>query len=476
MEEVIGSFISALRNTGVRISISESLDAVRAAGLVGYRKRQTLKDALSATLAKSVLEKEKFDACFDKYFSFDFFNAPDEAPRPIDSEIRSLIDSDIASMAISGDPGGIASLIRDAAQAVDLSSIRYYMQKNIYIVRMLENMGMPQLDSTLNQLKSMQGSGAAQSAAAQLEDGKNRILDAVRKYVEREYQLHAKSSEDLMESFLRTTTLTNIEQRYFTTMHEIIQKLVKQLEDRYSRRLKAAKRGKLDYKKTMRKSVCYGGLMFEPYWKKKKVDRPDVIAICDISRSVSRVVRFFLMFLYSMQKKIGRIRILAFCSNLADVTHIFEKYPIEEALSRMQEDSNIPILRGRTDYDRTFNGVQRALSFTRHKEHDRPYPGRRPQQLLQFQGRHTEDDQRALQTPDLAQSRNAVFLGDRRFGDENLHPLLPHIKRVQYTDPPGKGGRFIIKRAALKLSVVFNKGGYWEWNWKMYSIQNRTAL
>ena len=267
---------------------------------------------------------------------------------------RSLIDSDIASMAISGDPAGIASLIRDAAQAVDLASIRYYMQKNIYIVRMLEKMGMPQLDRTLQQLKSMQGSGAAQAAATQLEDGKNRILDAVRNYVEREYQLHAKSSEDLMETFLRTTTLTNIEQRYFATMHEIIQKLVKQLEDRYSRRLKAAKRGKLDYKKTLRKGVCYGGLMFEPYWKKKKVDRPDVIAICDISRSVSRVVRFFLMFLYSMQKKIGRIRILAFCSNLADVTHIFERYPVEEALSRMQEDPNIPILRGRTDYDRMF--------------------------------------------------------------------------------------------------------------------------
>lgn len=354
MEEVVVSFISALRNSGVRISISESLDAIRSAGLVGLRKRETLKFALSATLAKSLLEKEKFDACFDKFFSFDFFKGTDEAPRKIDPEIRSLIDSDIASMVISGDPAGIASLIRDAAEATDLSSIRYCMQKNVYTVRMLEKMGMPKLDSTLNQLKSMQGSGAAQAAAAQLEDGRERITEAVRNYVEREYDLHARTAEDLMESHLRTTRLTNIEQRNFAKIQEIIQKLVKQLEDRYSRRLKAAKRGKLDYKKTMRKSVCYGGLMFEPYWKKKKVDLPDVIAICDISRSVLRVVRFLLMFLYSMQKRIGRIRILAFCSNLADVTPIFEKYPIEEALSRMQEDPNLPILRGRTDYDRTF--------------------------------------------------------------------------------------------------------------------------
>ncbi len=353
MEQVIGSFISALRTTGVRISISESLDAVRATGLVGYRRREDLRNALSSALAKSLPEKEKFDACFEMFFSFDFFTPHGDARKPVDPEIRSMIDSDIASMIISGDPSGIATLIRDAAEATDLSSIRYYMQKNIFTVRMLEQMGMPKLDSTLNQLKSMQGSGAAQAAAAQLEDGRQQILDAVRNYVEREYQLHAITAEDMAEAYLRSATLTNIEQRYFSKMQEIIQKLVKQLEDRYSRRLKAAKRGKLDYKKTLRKGVRYGGLMFEAYWKKKKVDRPDVIAICDISRSVSRVVRFFLMFLYSMQKRIGRIRILAFCSNLADVTHIFDRYPIEEALLRMQEDPNIPILRGRTDYDRS---------------------------------------------------------------------------------------------------------------------------
>ncbi|PKN76676.1 MAG: hypothetical protein CVU52_03725 [Deltaproteobacteria bacterium HGW-Deltaproteobacteria-10] len=353
MEDVVVNFIAALRNAGVRISISESLDAVRAALLVGFSERQAIKDSLAATLAKSVGEKEKFDACFDRYFSCDFFNASENAPRRIDPEIRSMIDSDIASLAIYSDAAGIAALIRDAAQASDLSSIRYSTQRNIYSARMLEIMGMPQLDNTFGRLKSMQDSGAAQAAAVQLAEGKIRILEAVRNYVEREYQLYAKSSDDLMESYLRTTRLTNIEQYYFGKMHEIIQKLVKQLEDRYSRRVKAAKRGKLDYKKTMRKGVCYGGFMFEPFWKKKKMDRPDVIAICDISRSVSRVVRFFLMFLYSMQKRIGRIRILAFCSNLADVTDIFEKYPIEEALSRMQDDPNIPIIRGRTDYDRT---------------------------------------------------------------------------------------------------------------------------
>jgi len=353
MEQVIGSFISALRTTGVRISVSESLDAVRAAGLVGYRRREDLRNALSSALAKSLPEKEKFDACFEMFFSFDVFTPHGDARKPVDPEIRSMIDSDIASMIISGDPSGIATLIRDAAEATDLSSIRYYMQKNIFTVRMLEKIGMPKLDSTLNQLKSMQGSGAAQAAAAQLEDGRQQILDAVRNYVEREYQLNAITAEDMAEAYLRSATLTNIEQRYFSKMQEIIQKLVKQLEDRYSRRLKAAKRGKLDYKKTLRKGVRYGGLMFEAFWKKKKVDRPDVIAICDISRSVSRVVRFFLMFLYSMQKRIGRIRILAFCSNLADVTHIFDRYPIEEALLRMQEDPNIPILRGRTDYDRS---------------------------------------------------------------------------------------------------------------------------
>ena len=38
---------------------------------MGYHNRQVLKNSLSATLAKSWHDKDLFDSCFDRFFSFD---------------------------------------------------------------------------------------------------------------------------------------------------------------------------------------------------------------------------------------------------------------------------------------------------------------------------------------------------------------------------------------------------------------------
>jgi len=71
MEHVLENFIVALRNAGVRVSISESIDAARALDIMGYRNRKALKISLGATLAKTPHEKEIFGTCFDTFFSFD---------------------------------------------------------------------------------------------------------------------------------------------------------------------------------------------------------------------------------------------------------------------------------------------------------------------------------------------------------------------------------------------------------------------
>ena len=53
MDRTLIDFIRALRNSDVRVSTSESMDAFRAVRLIGYDERSQLKEALSITLAKS---------------------------------------------------------------------------------------------------------------------------------------------------------------------------------------------------------------------------------------------------------------------------------------------------------------------------------------------------------------------------------------------------------------------------------------
>jgi hypothetical protein len=130
--------------------------------------------------------------------------------------------------------------------------------------------------------------------------------------------------------------------------------MIKRLKDRHSRRQKAARRGHLDFKKTLRQSLTYGGLPFDTRWKSKKIDRPEVIAICDVSRSVSNVVRFLLLILYSLNEFIPRIRSFIFCSNLVEVSNLFERYSLQEALARLRSGTDLPILMNRTDYGVSF--------------------------------------------------------------------------------------------------------------------------
>ena len=43
-----------------------------------------------------------------------------------------------------------------------------------------------------------------------------------------------------------------------------------------------------------------------------KIDRPKVFAICDVSGSVANYARFMLMFLYSLEEVMPKVRSFAF--------------------------------------------------------------------------------------------------------------------------------------------------------------------
>ena len=70
MDRTISNFIRALRNADVRVSTAETLDAISAVALVGYKDKEPLKRSLSMVLPKTADEKVTFDTCFDQFFRF----------------------------------------------------------------------------------------------------------------------------------------------------------------------------------------------------------------------------------------------------------------------------------------------------------------------------------------------------------------------------------------------------------------------
>ncbi|MCU0583780.1 MAG: VWA domain-containing protein, partial [Syntrophales bacterium] len=322
MDRVLNDFIVSLRGAGVPVSVSESIDAAQALAISGYGDRRVVKSSLGATLAKSVAEKEIFDDCFERFFSFESLNFP---MPPGQASGQDEVPSDmppIGGMILEGDMGGVALAVRDAALAADLQSIRFFTQRGIFTARILQALDLGRLDRFVADLYR-EGSAGAEGTARQLEQGRDALVDMVRRYVEEQYGI-------------------------------FIRKLVKRMNERFSRRRRRAKRGALDFKRTLRAAMPHGGVLFETHWKKKRLNRPDVVILCDVSRSMSTVVRFCLLMLYGLNEVVARIRSFVFCSSLVEVSHVFENTPIAQAVERLRTGEGLDIHMGRTDYGSAF--------------------------------------------------------------------------------------------------------------------------
>ena len=78
MQQTLENFLRALRAANVRVSPAEAIDAHFTVDSVGYSDRTLLKDSLCIALAKSEEEVERFDECFEIFFTRDEFRDREE--------------------------------------------------------------------------------------------------------------------------------------------------------------------------------------------------------------------------------------------------------------------------------------------------------------------------------------------------------------------------------------------------------------
>jgi uncharacterized protein with von Willebrand factor type A (vWA) domain len=401
MERTLSNFIRALRNAEVRVSTAETLDAFNAMELVGYRDRAFLKDALSMVLPKTADEKDTYSECFDSFFSFKKFET--DPPRPGESEETdesaegsdderaeggqgaegegrgagtgggrkskkrpSAINeeeeedlgagemteptSELGKLLITGARTELAMAMASAAEAVNLKEIQVFTQKGLYTRKIMEAMGLNDLSREITSLRQSRPV-PARRLGQELKKRREWLREQVRDYVEQQFLLHADATgRRLREELLRKVKLSNVEQRNFRLIQEVVFRMAKKLAALHSRRKKIFKRGALNVPRTLRHNMAYDGSIFELHWKSVKIDRPKVFAICDVSGSVANYARFMLMFLYSLEEVMPKVRSFAFSSDLAEVTELFERNKIEDAIAKALRD----YAGGSTDYGQAF--------------------------------------------------------------------------------------------------------------------------
>ena len=158
----------------------------------------------------------------------------------------------------------------------------------------------------------------------------------MRDFVERNLLLFARGdTEKFREELLKSARLSNLERRDLDRMRVLVRQMAKKLAARYAKTRRRRLRGQLDTRRTLRRNMGWGGIPFITVWKQKRIEKPRVMVLCDVSGSVAAMAQFLLMFMYAVNEALSDIRSFAFAGSLIEVSEILEKEPVEKAITRI---------------------------------------------------------------------------------------------------------------------------------------------
>ena len=142
--------------------------------------------------------------------------------------------SDMAQMMMAGDTAGVLASLQGAAREVGLERMWLFTQKNQFTRRMLETMGLRELERAIGRAEHDGDEGLQ----AQLSALRSAMFGRAREYVEREFELFAKdTARRLADERLLDAQLHNIDSRD-KRMATLVKKLAKRLASMYANQQK----------------------------------------------------------------------------------------------------------------------------------------------------------------------------------------------------------------------------------------------
>ncbi len=349
-------FVRLCRQNGLRVSTAELLDAERAVGAVGLDDGATLRAALEAVLVKQSTDGELFNELFDLYFlRRGELLASAEVP-PLVEALRKqgLTEDEIeALVAILADEAArmqpllrtslglrrtqLEGLLRLAGIQVDLSRLQNPLQVGFFTQQLLEQLGVRGAVSEIAALEGRLGRKVGAERAAQIADFARRNLDqlrgSVRGYVTNEFnRRNVDFTAQMRKQLLADKPFSAMTEAELRKLRHEVTRLAQKLRQMVSLRRKVRRRGRLDPRRTLRRALATGGVPFRLVLKRRRIERPRLVVLCDISDSVRHVSRFMLQFAFTLQAEFSRVRSFVFVSDLGECTELFKEHEIQRAI------------------------------------------------------------------------------------------------------------------------------------------------
>ncbi len=290
-------FVTELRAAGVRISVAETLDAMNAVVVAGIG-RERMREALAATLVKDEADRVIFDELFAA-----FFRAPLREGRQASRKRPGERTS--AAPSTGGAPG-----------------------ESFQAGRSVERMRPDQSPEPRRPRDDRKPDAVTHKSSTSEEQGK-REAEESRGESARMEQAHRESafeetsspSEAGRRARLRTierTPFSRYSDLEYEQARDALLPIARRFRVRLGRRLRHAKAGRIDFRRTIRASIQRGGTFSDLRFRARRPRRVDLLILADISGSVKYSSTLMLELIAGAQQHFHRVRSFVYIDSLAE--------------------------------------------------------------------------------------------------------------------------------------------------------------
>ena len=368
-------FVEALRGQGISVGPSETVDAGRVMSVLGLQSREQLREGLACAVLRRPDHRETYDAMFDLWF-----------PAALGAKTV-LVDDDDET---DGEPEGLPPEDVDAMRQAlldlleaneDLANLDERLQR--MIAQIVEAHG------RYNSSRGPSYSSYQALKAMNLDDLEGRLLagllapygdeptptqeqiakamaaqriNQLRRMVEAETKRRTAEQlgRDHVQMYGVPQLAENVEflrasGEQLRQMQRVVKPLARTLATRLAARRRRARRGEIDLRKTLRKSMSTGGVPIDVVLKKPHPARPELVVLCDVSGSVAGFSHFTLMLVHALRQQFSRVRVFAFIDTTDEVTELFgPDADLAVAVQRITREAGVYTRDGHSDYGHAF--------------------------------------------------------------------------------------------------------------------------
>ncbi|WP_236788930.1 VWA domain-containing protein [Amycolatopsis sp. GM8] len=322
-------FVGALREHGIPVGPGETIDAAAAVDVLGLADREQVRAALAATVLRRSGQRAAFDALFDLYFPIAIGSAETAAETEDLGELRNALVTALAqgdtermrALAAAGVEvfGQYGSFGEGGSGGGGMSGWSAYQT--------LERVRPDALLSrVLAAIRGEQGDGLGEALSRQ--EAQSRIAsfrDQVQAEARRrtaEFRGRERIARYAVAPQPDLVSFTNASSQQLAELRRTIQPLSRKLATRLAARRRRSRRGQIDLRRTLRRSLATGGVPMRPAMRERRPGRPELVLLCDMSGSVAGFAQFTLQLVQALADQFSKVRTFAFVELTDEITEL----------------------------------------------------------------------------------------------------------------------------------------------------------